>query len=69
MGKQRLSEIQHQLAIAAVGPVTSAALREYGIHRIVVAADTTTDAVIGALEAHFTAIAAAQQAIAGAKHG
>jgi uroporphyrinogen III methyltransferase/synthase len=69
IGKQRLSEIQHQLAIAAVGPVTSAALREYGIHRIVVAADTTTDAVIAALEAHFTAIAAAQQPIAGAKHG
>jgi hypothetical protein len=49
-------------------------LREYGIHRIVVAADTTTDAVIGALDAHFTAIAAAQQhaaqqPIAGAKHG
>jgi uroporphyrinogen-III synthase len=63
-----------QLAIAAIGPVTSAALREYGIHRIVVAADTTTDAVIGALDAHFTAIAAAQQhaaqqPIAGAKHG
>ena len=74
IGKQRLSEIQHQLAIAAVGPVTSAALREYGIHRIVMAADTTTDAVIAALEAHFTAMAAAQQAtaqqpIAGAKHG
>jgi uroporphyrinogen-III synthase len=74
IGRQRLSEIQHQLAIAAVGPVTSAALREYGIHCIVVAADTTADAVIAALDAHFTAIAAgqqhaAQQPIAGAKHG
>ena len=68
IGRQRLSEIQHQLAIAAVGPVTSAALRECGIHRIVVAADTTTDAVIAALDAHFTA-KAAQQPIAGAKHG
>jgi uroporphyrinogen-III synthase len=69
IGKQRLNELQHKLAIAAVGPVTSAALREYGIHRIVMAADTTMDAVIEALDAHFAATAATQQPIAGAKHG
>ena len=55
IGKQALNELQSRMAIAAVGPVTSAALREYGIQRIVMAADTTTNAVIDALESHFAA--------------
>ena len=69
IGKQRLTKRSTNSQSPQDRTVTSAALREYGIHRIVMAADTTTDAVVAALEAHFTAIAAAQQPIAGAKHG
>jgi uroporphyrinogen-III synthase len=67
LGKQALTQVQDRIAIAAVGPVTFAALREYGVDRIVVAADTTTGAVIAALESHFAG--APKQPLAGAKHG
>jgi len=71
IGKQALTELQKRIAIVAVGPVTSAALREYGIQRIVMAAETTTNSVIDALESYFaaqTAAAATHQPAAGAKH-
>lgn len=67
IGKQSLTELQDKIAVAAVGPVTSAALRECGIHRIVTASDTTSAAVIDALESNFAA--ARRQPLAGAKHG
>jgi uroporphyrinogen-III synthase len=67
IGKPALTELQDKIAVAAVGPVTSAALREYGIHRVVTAADTTSAAVIDALESNFAA--AAKHPLAGAKHG
>jgi len=54
-----------KLAIAAVGPVTANALREAGVRRFVVSADTTAAAVIEALEKHFAG--AAKQEKAGAK--
>jgi uroporphyrinogen III methyltransferase/synthase len=72
IGKQALAELQSRIALAAVGPVTSAALREYGIQRIVMAVDTTTNAVIDALESYFTGQAGAvatRQPTAGARHG
>jgi uroporphyrinogen-III synthase len=69
IGKQAVTELQNKIGIAAVGPVTSAALRECGIHQIVIAADTTAAAVIEALESHFAAIACGQKPLAGAKHG
>ncbi len=69
VGKQALTELQGRIGIAAIGPVTSAALREYGIHQIVIAADTTAAAVIEALESHFAAIARGQKSLAGAKYG
>jgi uroporphyrinogen-III synthase len=67
IGKQAMTELQDRIAVAAVGPVTSAALREYGVDRAVVAADTTTTALIAALNAHFAV--GAKQPVGGAKHG
>jgi uroporphyrinogen-III synthase len=69
IGKQALTEFQNKIAVAAVGPVTAAALRDCGIHHIVTAADTTTAAVIEALESHFATKAAPKHPLAGAKHG
>jgi uroporphyrinogen III methyltransferase / synthase len=53
LGRQQLAAAQNAVVIAAAGPVTAAALRECGVHRIVVAADTTSAAVVAALETHF----------------
>ncbi len=66
VGRPQLSTLQESAAMAAVGPVTAAALREAGVHRIVVAADTTPAAVVAALEAHFADTA--KRSSAGAKH-
>ena len=52
-GGEQLRTLQDKLAITAVGPVTANALREAGVSRAVVAADTTAAAVIEALEKHF----------------
>jgi uroporphyrinogen-III synthase len=67
VGGQRLSALQERVAMTAVGPVTAAALREAGVQRIVVAADTTPAAIVAALEAHFADTA--KRSTAGAKHG
>jgi len=40
-------------AIAAIGPVTAAALREIGVQRVVQAQEATPGAVIAALEGYF----------------
>jgi uroporphyrinogen-III synthase len=72
IGKEPFLDLQKEVAIAAVGPVTAAALRDYGMLRIVVAADTTAEAVVDALEAQFSRAitnVAAPQSIAGVKHG
>jgi uroporphyrinogen-III synthase len=53
LGREPLSRLQESAIIAAVGPVTAAALREVGVQRVVVAADTRSDAVVAALESHF----------------
>jgi uroporphyrinogen-III synthase len=64
-GGEQLWALQDKLAIAAVGPVTANALREAGVRRLVVSADTTAAAVIEALERHFAG--AVKQEKAGAK--
>lgn len=64
VGAEKLHTIQDRLAITAVGPVTAKALSEAGVERFVVASDTTSVAVIDALERHF---AAANAAPTGAK--
>jgi len=66
VGAGQFHQIQDMLAITAVGPVTAKALREAGVQRAVVAADTNAASVIEALEKHF---AAAKAAPAGAKRG
>jgi uroporphyrinogen-III synthase len=48
--------LQNQIAITAVGPITAAALRQAGIENTLIPSDTTTDAVIAALETHFAAV-------------
>jgi uroporphyrinogen-III synthase len=67
VGDRHLSAAQNGVVMAAVGPVTAAALREAGVQRIVVAADTTPASVVAALEAHFAETT--KRSIAGAKHG
>jgi uroporphyrinogen III methyltransferase/synthase len=52
-GSRRLSAIEDKMVIGAVGPVTANALRQAGVSRAVVAADTTAAAVMEALEKHF----------------
>jgi uroporphyrinogen-III synthase len=67
VGRSQLSAAQNGVAMAAVGPVTAAALREAGVQRVVMAADTTPAAIVAALEAHFAD--SAKRSTAGAKHG
>ncbi len=64
-GGEQLRALQDKLAIVAVGPVTANALREAGVRRLVISADTTAAAVIEALEKHFAGTV--KQAQAGAK--
>ena len=63
-GNREIRALQDKVAITAVGPVTAKALREAGVERVIVSADTTAAAVVEALEKHF---AAAKAAPAGAK--
>ena len=58
-GAGKLPALQEQLVITAVGPVTAKALREAGFLRLVTASDTTSGAVVEALEKHFAGTAAA----------
>lgn len=53
VGAEQLRLVQDRLTITAVGSVTAKALREAGVERIVVAADTTAAAVIETLEKYF----------------
>ncbi len=68
IGKTSLVGRQDKMIFAAVGPVTTAALRKQGIDRVITAADTTAQSIIDALESHFTKNAT-HKPIAGAKHG
>jgi uroporphyrinogen-III synthase len=52
-GRERLATLQNTIAIVAVGPITARALNDIGAHRIIIAADTTTSAVVDALANHF----------------
>jgi uroporphyrinogen-III synthase len=66
-GGDQLRALQDKLAITAVGPVTAKALRDAGVSRVLVAADTTAAAVIETLEKHFAG--AGKAAPAGVKPG
>lgn len=66
-GADHLLGLQNGLAITAVGPVTAEALRKCKVEHIVVAADTTSEAVVQALENHFAS--GVKSHPAGAKRG
>ena len=65
IGRESLTALQNKIAIAAVGPVTAAALRDHGVTNLITAADTTAEAVIAALESHF---ARQEKKLASANH-
>jgi uroporphyrinogen III methyltransferase / synthase len=71
VGRESLAALQNKIAIAAVGPVTSAALRDHAVTNVVTATDTTADAVIAALEDHFAQQQKLESAnnASGATHG
>jgi uroporphyrinogen III methyltransferase/synthase len=52
-GRKRLAAMQNKTLIVAVGPITARALNEIGAHRISIAADVTTAAVVDVLTNHF----------------
>jgi uroporphyrinogen-III synthase len=52
-GAKQLSILQDRVALAAIGPVTAAALREAGVRRIVLAPEPSAAAVLQALESRF----------------
>jgi len=61
-GRERLSALQNRIAIVAVGPITARALTETGVHKIHIATDTTTAAVVDALATHFASLGASNTA-------
>ncbi len=67
IGVEHLRSLQDKLAITSVGPVTAGALGQLNVRRIVVAADTTTAAVVQALEEYFAG--SVKQSVAGVKRG
>jgi uroporphyrinogen III methyltransferase / synthase len=67
VGPEHFLGLQNGLAITAVGPVTAEALRHLKMERIIVATDTTSTAVVQALENHFAS--AVKSHPAGAKRG
>ncbi len=55
VGQEKLRDLQKRLAITAVGPITANALHQAGVDTLLVAEDTTADALIAALDKHFAA--------------
>ncbi|MGC1484773.1 MAG: uroporphyrinogen-III synthase [Candidatus Acidiferrum sp.] len=52
VGRERLAALQGRAVMVAIGPTTARALSAAGFQRIARAADTTTEAVVEALEGH-----------------
>jgi uroporphyrinogen-III synthase len=55
VGTAALATLQQQIAMTAVGPITAAALRHAGVETMLISSDTTANAVLVALQAHFAA--------------
>jgi uroporphyrinogen-III synthase len=53
VGRERVKALQGRVAMASIGPVTAAALRDAGVQRIITASEATPDAVVTALEGCF----------------
>ena len=54
VGLEALRELSGKIAIAAIGPVTAAAIREAGLKVDIVAAQASPKALVAAIEEHFT---------------
>ena len=52
LGRERLDRLQGRVLMVAIGPTTANALSAAGIQRIARAAETTTKAIVEALEGH-----------------
>lgn len=52
IGRERLDSLQGRVLMVAIGPTTANALSAAGVQRVARAADTTTKAVVEALEGH-----------------
>ena len=52
LGRERLATVQGRAVMVAIGHATSAALSSVGVQRIARATDTTTKAIVEALEGH-----------------
>ena len=53
VGREQFATLGNKLAVVAIGPVTAGALRKAGFQHILLAEDTTAEAVITTLENHF----------------
>jgi uroporphyrinogen III methyltransferase / synthase len=71
LGRESLAQLQNKIIIAAVGPVTTAALHDHGVTKNITASNTTTDAIISALENHFTKLTHSEKTThaSGVTHG
>jgi uroporphyrinogen-III synthase len=67
LGRGRLDALQGRVVMVAIGPTTAGALSAAGVQRIAWAADTTTKAVIEALEGHLARTR--RRSTAGVKQG
>lgn len=67
VGPERLNTLQGRAVMVAIGPTTANALSAAGIQRIARAADTTTKAVVEALEGHLARTK--KRSAAGVKEG
>ncbi len=67
VGRERLEGLQGRVLMVAIGPTTANALIAAGIQRIARAADSTTKAVVEALEGHLARTK--RRSVAGVKEG
>jgi uroporphyrinogen-III synthase len=66
LGRQPFLDLAAKSAFAAIGPVTERALRDAGVQRIIVAADSTNSAILESLASSF--VNSGHSLPAGAKH-
>ena len=67
LGRERLDTLQGRVLMVAIGPTTANALSAAGVQRIARAVDTTTKAVVEALEGHLARTK--KRSVAGVKEG
>jgi len=53
LGNEKVLEISRHAIFAAIGPVTEKALHSADVERVLLAADTTVNSIVEALEGHF----------------